>query len=189
MNKALLVMGMQYDHLSNGPLPVDGADELLTPIRNYIVENYLEQGLVIAAREWHPKNHFSFSESWDGHDPYPIHCVEGTKGARIHTGIARYCDAIVSFGQHRNAEEYSAFSGKTLRPVVDLSDILHECDVTSIEVCGIRAGVEVAQTALDAHAIGYDTYCNLTLSDYLSMPDENRQVLLAKLERARVNYG
>jgi nicotinamidase/pyrazinamidase len=161
MSHALIILGMQYDHLPGGTLPVEG--DVLLEVREQILrtkrleaENE-ETNLIVAVREWHPENHFTFEIPYDGHEPYPPHCVEGTKGARLHTSVSKYADYVISMGMNRNEEAYSAFQGKTLRPVFTLEEILKADAVDTVVVCGIRFSVEVKHTALDANAIGYKT--------------------------------
>ena len=166
MTQALIICNMQYDHLPGGPLPIDGSDLMLNRIRMLVTQVKQEDGIVIATREWHPANHFSFTEQYDGHEPLPVHCVEATRGAKIHTSIRKYADYIISLGVNRNEEGYSAFQGKTLRPVHDLEKILAHHEVDTVLVAGIRFGVEVAHTALDANAIGYHAVISVPCTDF-----------------------
>jgi nicotinamidase/pyrazinamidase len=172
MSYALIIVGMQYDHLPGGVLPVAESGDILIEIREQIVrakqlevENQ-EVNPIIAVREWHPDNHFTFELPYDGHEAYPPHCVEGTKGGRLHTSVSKYADYVVSMGMNRNEEAYSAFQGKTLRPVHSLEEILQIERVDTVVVCGIRFAVEVKHTALDANAIGYRTVIPPLATDF-----------------------
>lgn len=179
---ALIVMGMQYDHLAGGALPVPGAEDLLIPIR----QQMHNVDSVILCREWHPENHYTFADNpryMDG--SWPAHCVQGTKGARIHPSLRKYANCVISMGMQRNEESYSAFSGKTLRPVMLLEEILQDIDADQVQVAGVRLGVEVLYTALDASALGYDT---TVLSDCTVSTPENYAWTVPRFDYAGVKF-
>jgi nicotinamidase/pyrazinamidase len=185
MSKAFIVVGLQYDHLPGGKLPIPGTENILTPIRQRILQ-LDDDAVVIAGREWHPENHFTFELPWDGHDALPPHCLQGTKGARIHTGILKYCDYVVAYGQDKNKEGYSAFEGKSLRPVEELEVILARHGVTEVEVAGVSFAYEVMQTALDSNAVGLPTSITIPLTNYVHEDTPALDEAIRKLDRAQV---
>jgi nicotinamidase/pyrazinamidase len=154
MTYALIVCGMQYDHLPGGVLATPNSDQILAPI----VQLTRDAAVTIAEREWHPENHYTFSDNprFEDHS-WPPHCVQGTKGARLHSSLRRHADYVVSIGMNRNEEAYSTFAGKTLRPVLFTEEILGKFGVTTVVVTGIRYSVEVKHTALDANSLGFLT--------------------------------
>jgi nicotinamidase/pyrazinamidase len=181
MSYALIVTGMQYDHLPGGPLQTPNADQILAPISQLIHD----AEIVVAVREWHPENHYTFSEDPRHEDhSWPPHCVQGTKGARIHSSIRRHSNYVVSMGMNRNEEAYSAFAGKTLRPVYYLEEILAVHEVNVVVVAGIRYSVEVKHTALDANALGYRTV--VPLDTTIHEGDPNSADTREKFTRAGV---
>jgi nicotinamidase-related amidase len=71
--------------------------------------------LIIATKDYHPKDHCSFKE---GNPPYPPHCVVGTKGAKIvkpiWKAIRSLANAYIAFkGFHPEYDSYSALEYKT----------------------------------------------------------------------------
>lgn len=183
MSYAVFVCCLQYDHLPGGPLETPGADQLLAPILALI--NHEDCAAAIAVREWHPENHYSFSDNPQFTDhSWPPHCVQGTKGARMHRSISRYADYMVSIGMNRNEEAYSAFAGKTLRPVHYPEEILALHNVDTVVVTGIRYSVEVKHTALDAAALGYRTI--VPLDTTVAEGDPNRGDTIGELARVDI---
>ena len=55
--KVLLIVDVQSDFLSGGNLAVPGGDEIISLV-NKLQEKF---ELVIATKDWHPKNHKSFA--------------------------------------------------------------------------------------------------------------------------------
>ena len=188
MTYALLIVDVQYDFLPGGALGLPNGDSILLPIRN-MAHNALRAGgrnLIIASRDWHPENHFSFSDDPRYLDQsWPPHCVQGTKGARIHPSVRKYADYVISKGMNRNEEAYSVFQGKTLRPVRHLEEILDESGVDTVVVCGLALDVCVRYTALDANALGYKTI--VPLDSTVGLNDDSIQETLDAFLRAGVH--
>src|SRR6185436_16931736 len=89
---ALLIVDFQNDFTPGGALPVAHGDEIAGPI-NELLDSF---DLVIATRDWHRADHGSFAgvevdpAEWRGADPpsiWPVHCVEGTRGAELHPDL------------------------------------------------------------------------------------------------------
>ena len=81
-----------------------------------IIDEFNNKGaLIIATKDYHPKNHCSFHTNKKG--LYPPHCVWGTKGARIVYPILnklKKCNNCKIFykGIHKNTDSYSALNYK-----------------------------------------------------------------------------
>lgn len=179
---ALIAVDVQRDFLPGGVLEVPEGDRILIPL----VALAQAAELVIASRDWHPDNHFSFS-----YDPlyedgsWPPHCIQKSRGAKIHPSINRYADFVISKGVNRNPPDaYSAFAGKTLRPVESLEDILRRSPIETVVVGGLALDYCVRYTALDANALGYRTIVPLDASAGLS--PEGTQETLEAFNRAGV---
>jgi nicotinamidase/pyrazinamidase len=153
-NTCLIAVDCQFSFLPGGELAVYDGDRILGPL----TELATKCDLVIASRDWHPEDHFSFSE-----DPlyvdqsWPPHCIQGSKGARIFPSIRKLANFVVSKGMDKNTEAYSAFAGRTLRPVTTLREILERSPIDTIIVGGLAMDYCVKYTALDANALGYRT--------------------------------
>jgi len=134
---ALLIVDFQNDFVT-GSLAVDGAEELV-PVINKYVEKFKN---IILSRDRHKPGHPSFVAQGG---PWPDHCVDGTAGMSIHSGIV-YPDgvqvALVDKGW--DEEAYSPFE-KT-----NLSDMLKDIGARRLFICGLATDYCVKATALDA---------------------------------------
>jgi nicotinamidase/pyrazinamidase len=141
---ALLVIDVQNDFCPGGALEVADGDAVVEPI-NRLAE---DAPFVVATRDWHPADHGSFAASGG---PWPVHCVQDTPGAALHSGIdASLVDAVVDKGQERELEGYSGFEG------TELEELLRAHDVDTVHVAGLALDYCVKATALDAKRAGFD---------------------------------
>jgi nicotinamidase/pyrazinamidase len=166
MTYALIAVDVQRDFLPGGVLGVPDSDRILIPL----VQLTRNASLVVASRDWHPDNHFSFSDEPRYEDgSWPPHCVQKTRGAKIHPSINRYADFIISKGmKYDGPDDYSVFAGKTLRPVETLEEILQRTPIDTVVVGGLAFDYCVRYTALDACALGYHTVVPLDATAALS---------------------
>jgi nicotinamidase/pyrazinamidase len=152
---ALLVVDFQNDFTPGGALPVQHGDEIAAPI-NAIADRF---GFVVATRDWHPPDHGSFEgvevdpAKWHGLDPpgiWPVHCVQGTRGAELYPGLDRSkVDQVVDKAQDRFTQGYSSFHGG------NLADVLREHGVDHVYVAGLATDYCVKNTVLDAIREGF----------------------------------
>jgi nicotinamidase/pyrazinamidase len=143
MAKALLIIDFQNDFTSGGALEVPHGDEIAEPVKR-LAERF---DLVVATRDWHPPDHASFQTQGG---PWPVHCVQGTRGARFHPAMDRVrLDAVVDVGRGREDEGYSGFEKS------DLARILSEHDVDEVHVCGLATDYCVRASAIDACRAGF----------------------------------
>lgn len=155
MKTALIAVDVQKDFI-DGSFPVPYAKEIIDPL----VKLAKEMDLVVASRDWHPKQHMSFEApvGWpDNGGKYPPHCIQDTPGARITPKIRKLAHYIVSKGMERDSDAFSAFVGQTMRPKRMLIDILHEHEIERVIVGGLPLDQCVMWTALDAAAYGFLT--------------------------------
>src|SRR5258707_451656 len=109
---AVFIVDVQVDFCPGGALPVAGGHDIV-PVLNGWIEAALAQGArVVASRDWHPREHLSFttvSGQW------PPHCIQDTYGARFHPDL-RLPDiaTVVTKGTRFDREQYSAFDGTGL---------------------------------------------------------------------------
>lgn len=144
MAKALLIIDFQNDFTPGGALAVAGGDEIAVPVQR--LAEQLE--VVVATRDWHPPDHASF-ETEGG--PWPVHCVQGTRGAEFHPAMDDLdVDAVVDVGREREDEGYSGFEKS------DLAEILRERKVEEVFVCGLATDYCVRASAIDACREGFD---------------------------------
>jgi nicotinamidase/pyrazinamidase len=144
MADALLIIDFQNDFTPGGALAVEEGDEIAEPIRRLAPEF----DVIAATRDWHPPDHASF-ETQGG--PWPVHCVQGTRGAELHPGMDNIdVDFIVDVGREREDQGYSGFEKS------DLAEQLRERGVEKVAVCGLATDYCVRASAIDARREGFD---------------------------------
>jgi nicotinamidase/pyrazinamidase len=141
--KALICVDVQYDFLPGGALAVEDGDQVIGPLAT-VCETL---DLAIASADCHPKKTAHF-------DKWPEHCVEGTRGAKIHPEIAKAVDWVVSKGTSTLDDGYSAFEGKT-QEGESLDELLRRYKVTRLVVGGLATDYCVRATVGDALVRGY----------------------------------
>lgn len=152
---ALLIVDYQNDFCAGGALEVAGAD-LIAPVLNLLAERF---DLVIATRDWHPADHGSFRgvdvdlAAWRGIDPpsiWPVHCVQGTRGAELHPELRRdLVDIVVDKAQDTHTQGYSAFHES------GLATLLRGRGVDHVVIAGLATDYCVKHSALDALEEGF----------------------------------
>jgi nicotinamidase/pyrazinamidase len=143
----LLVVDVQNDFLPGGSLAVPDGDTVIAPL-NRCLAAWRARGLpVLATRDWHPPEHCSFRAQGGC---WPAHCVVGTAGAEVASGLALPSSTVVvSKGTARDYDAYSGFEG------TDLDARLQEKHVRRVFVGGLATEYCVLNTVRDARARGY----------------------------------
>ncbi|KAI9877344.1 MAG: NAD(+) salvage pathway protein [Pleopsidium flavum] len=92
---------------------------------------------------------------------WPVHCVQGTRGAEIIPEInSSKFDAIVEKGRDRRVEMYSGFAdafGGKLGASLDLGALLREKGISHVYVVGLAGDYCVKATAIEAKQEGFET--------------------------------
>jgi nicotinamidase/pyrazinamidase len=165
---ALIVVDLQNDFCPGGALPVPEGDRIMT------VVNQLQRrfDVVVATQDWHPADHGSFAINHPGKTPgdavelaghpqilWPVHCVQGTRGAEFHpqldvSSIAR----VIRKGTDRLVDSYSGFVDNGRHTSTGLAEYLNDRDVDCVYVCGLATDYCVKNTALDSADFGFETY-------------------------------
>lgn len=149
---ALLIEDVQNDFCSGGALAVPGGDEVV-PVLNRYIELFLEKGLpVFASRDWHPEESSHFSAHGG---IWPVHCVQGSEGARFHPAL-KLPDTVVviSKGMDPAADGFSSFEAICERGL-SFSASLAERGVSHIFIGGLATDYCVKYTVLEALRSGY----------------------------------
>jgi nicotinamidase/pyrazinamidase len=148
---ALLIVDVQNDFCAGGALAVGGGDEVV-PVLNRLADRAAAMGWpVYASRDWHPADSRHFTAHGG---PWPVHCVAGSDGARLHPDLRLPANAmIVTKGTSRDDDGYSAFEG-TVPGRGPLADDLRARGVTHLVVGGLATDYCVRATVLDALAHG-----------------------------------
>jgi len=144
--QALIVVDVQNDFCPGGALAVADGDEVVPPL-NKLISEFLKRGdPVFKTRDWHPSKtkHFAdFGGTW------PVHCVQGTKGAEFHADLTDDARIQVISKGLGDENSYSAFDG------TDLAAQLRKLGVDEVLVGGLATDYCVKNTALDALKEGF----------------------------------
>jgi len=148
---ALVIVDVQNDFLSGGALPVPHGDDVV-PVLNTYITKFVEKELpVFATRDWHPRNHSSFTE-YGGR--WPRHCVINTFGAEFPLGLHFPPKVIIiSKAIYVSMDAYSGFSGTSL------NSRLTDMGITRVFIGGLATDYCVKATVQDAVVnFGHNTY-------------------------------
>ncbi len=149
---ALLVVDVQNDFCSGGALEVRGGDRVVQPLNSMIARAAARHEAVYATRDWHPPDTHHF-KAYGG--TWPVHCVAGTSGARFHPDLKLPEEAtVVTTGDTRDSEGYSAFEGHTPEGR-QLADDLHRHGIRRLIVGGLATDYCVRHSVLDALGEGF----------------------------------
>jgi nicotinamidase/pyrazinamidase len=125
---------------------------------------------VVMTQDWHPGGHSSFASAHPGHSPFetvrmpygaqtllPDHCVQGTRGAEIHAGLALpNCAMIVRKGFRTEIDSYSAFRENDRQTATGLAGYLRERGLARLYLAGLATDFCVHFSAVDARAEGFE---------------------------------
>ncbi|AHI53920.1 pyrazinamidase/nicotinamidase [Spiroplasma sabaudiense Ar-1343] len=153
MKKALLIVDFQYDFVNpNGSLFVPGADKIGPYIESLMDEFKGNDNIIIASKDWHPSNHYSFKQ-WGNH------CEQGKIGSELVLNLEKI-DYTILKGQDENIESYSAFFDEKGNSN-GLNELLQKLKIIEITIVGVATDICVANTVSSAVKLGYKTNLDL----------------------------
>ena len=149
---ALLLVDVQNDFCPGGALAVADGDQVV-PVLNRLAARAAALGVpVYASRDWHPADSSHFEVNGG---PWPVHCVAGTAGARLHPDLALPSTAmIVTKGTARDDHGYTALVGRVAGRGTLLDD-LRSRGVDHLIVGGLATDYCVRVSVLDARGHGF----------------------------------
>jgi nicotinamidase/pyrazinamidase len=194
--KALILVDIQNDFLPGGALAVPDGDDII-PIVNQLQAAF---PIVVATQDWHPADHGSFAANHAGKSVFaqidlnglpqtlwPVHCVQGTKGAELAPGLQTDSDTkIFTKGTDAAIDSYSGLFDNGQRKSTGLSEWLKEKGVTEVFVCGLATDYCVKFTALDAAQLGFKTYFIEDASRGVNLQPEDVKNAIAEMNRAGI---
>ncbi len=162
---ALLVIDVQNCFIPGGSLAVKEGD-VIVPLINHIAKSFSN---VVLTQDWHTADHVSFASQHSGKKPFetikldygtqvlwPDHCVQGTEGAQIHSGIdIPQAQLVIRKGYHRDVDSYSGFLEADRKTETGLAGYLKGRKIKQVFVCGLATDYCVAWSALDARKFGF----------------------------------
>lgn len=165
--RALILVDIQNDFLPGGALAVPDGDAVV-PVANALMPGF---SLVVATQDWHPAAHGSFAANHPGRRPgevialgglsqvlWPVHCVQGTRGAELADGLDRArIGRVFVKGTDPEIDSYSGFFDNERRKSTGLGEFLRAAGVDEVVVLGLATDYCVKFTALDALSLGLRT--------------------------------
>ena len=132
--KTLVIVDLQNDFINGGSLEVPGGESIIEPI-NDVIKNY---DLVLATKDWHPKDHMSFASNHknknigdiiniNGLDQvlWPDHCVQNTFGSDFPKSLnISNVKKVIYKGSEKQIDSYSGFFDNRKIRSTGLSDYL-----------------------------------------------------------------
>lgn len=161
MSRALLLIDPQTDFIS-GSLPVPGAEEAMSRLADFLLDNPSRYALKIITLDWHPWNHSSFA---DNGGQWPAHCVAFSQGAavwpRLYTALhTDGTDPVcLTKGVTPEKEEYSIFQNPdSARRFISL---IKKFRIKDIDICGLAGDFCVLNSLKDGVNLGLPAKFNL----------------------------
>ena len=181
MARALLVVDVQVDFCPGGALGVADGDAVVAPANALARSGDFD--LVIATRDWHPRDHGSFATA-DPPGVWPVHCVQGTAGAELHPDLDRAAiDVVVDKGTAVDTEGYSGFDA------TGLAALLRERGIDRVTIVGLATDYCVRATALDARGEGFDVQVDPMATRAVEVEPGDGTRALEELRAAGVTVG
>lgn len=195
-NAALIIVDVQNDFIPEGALAVAEGDQVV-PLINSFQEKFDH---IIATQDFHPADHGSFSTQHPGKNPYdqidlvglrqtlwPVHCVQGTKGADFHSDLNQSLwEAVFQKGKNPQVDSYSGFFDNARRGDTGLGDYLKEKGIRKVFVCGLALDYCVKFTALDAQSLGFETYLISDATRAVNIAPEDGQEAIQEMASAGI---
>ena len=167
---ALVLVDIQNDFVPGGALAVTEGDRVV-PLAHALAGSG-RFDLVVATQDWHPADHGSFAANHTGRKPgdvidlnglrqilWPVHCVQGTRGAEFHPALDRSrIERVFKKGTDPLIDSYSGFFDNGHRKATGLHEYLKSKGVTDVYVCGLATDYCVRFTALDGRELGFNTH-------------------------------
>jgi nicotinamidase/pyrazinamidase len=175
MAHALIVVDYQNDFTPpDGALAVPEGDAIAGRINELARSG--DYDLVVATRDWHPRDHGSFTERGG---IWPVHCVQGTEGAELHPDLdTGPIDVVIEKGQDPGTDGYSGFDGTRL------AELLREHGVEQVTLVGLATDYCVKNTALEALQAGFTVIVDSTAVRGVDVEPGDSERALAEMRAA-----
>ena len=189
MKNILLIVDPQNDFIT-GTLPVEGAEEKMKKLAEYIDNIWDQYDYCLVTLDSHPEDHCSFV---DNGGIWPKHCVVWTKGWEIYDAVEDALEKTKKWGSscyHKgdtvNKEEYSIFDNEEdgYYLAQNLRRWIQEGEVF-VDICGIAGDYCVLETLKGLRRIVPDE-CISILMDLTASIDGGEK-LTAYAEENNIN--
>ncbi|MFW6151002.1 MAG: isochorismatase family protein [Chloroflexota bacterium] len=164
----LLIVDVQNDFCPGGALAIEGGDEVVPVLNEWIRAAGDKEIPVYASRDWHPQHHVSFAERGG---PWPPHCIQDTLGGRLRSDLERPDDVVkITKGVRLDVDQNSAFD------LTGLSAQLEKDGVRRLWVGGLAQDVCVLATVLDGQKTGVEMHVIIEATRPVT-PEGGRQAI------------
>ncbi|MEQ1843101.1 MAG: bifunctional nicotinamidase/pyrazinamidase [Verrucomicrobiales bacterium] len=194
---ALILVDIQNDFLPGGALAVPQGDEIIATV-NKLTSAF---DLVVATKDWHPKDHHSFALNHPGRTPgevvqldgleqilWPAHCIQGTRGAEFALDLdTAYIDSIFFKGTDPLVDSYSCFFDNAHRRETGLREYLVRHGITKVYLTGLATDYCVKFSALDALTLGFETHVIVDGCRGVNLKPEDSARALEEIKKAGGN--
>jgi nicotinamidase/pyrazinamidase len=165
VSKSLIIVDVQNDFAdAKGALYCAGGETIAEKINVLMASGAYD--LIVATQDWHPKNHISFAENYEGKKPFETiavdygdqtlwatHCVQGQWGAEFYARLDTFrFNFIVRKGANAAIDSYSAFLENDGVTRTGLERLFN--GAYAIDFVGIATDVCVYNSAIDALKLG-----------------------------------
>jgi nicotinamidase/pyrazinamidase len=159
--------------------------------------------LIVASRDWHPRDHGSFAASHPGKKVgdvidlhglpqilWPVHCVQNTPGADFVPGLeTSRIERVFLKGTDKEIDSYSAFFDNGHRKSTGMGEYLKGRGVRDVYICGLATDYCVNFTALDAAKLGFNVHLIEDASRGVNLkPDDSANALEAIRRAGGADY-
>ncbi len=173
---AMIGVDIDNDFCPGGALAVPDGDKVIVPLNKFGTYIWLCGGMLFASTDRHPQetNHFQ---------KFPVHCVEGTRGAEFHPDFDLRHMTILVKGQKKDEDAFSAFDGVTSDGRT-LEEILNAEKITHLYIGGLATDYCVKATVLDALKKGFKVTLLIDACRAVNMKPNDGADALNEMEQA-----
>ncbi|MCH9632387.1 MAG: Nicotinamidase [Chlamydiae bacterium] len=164
MSRALLIVDLQNDFLTQGALAVPNSDQII-PLINALMPLFEN---VYATKDCHPENHVSFASRWNkevGQSAmindskqilWPDHCIKDQWGYQFPDSLnQKWISKEFYKGTDPNVDSYSIFFDKNKNPASKIQEHLKTEQISELFIVGLATDYCVRETVLHALDLGY----------------------------------
>ena len=164
---ALILIDIQNDFLPGGSLEVPKGDKIIDNV-NSIMDNY---NIVVATKDWHPKDHISFASNHKNKNVgqiikinnldqmlWPDHCIKDSKGSEFPKKLNSHkIHKIFYKGVDSDIDSYSGFYDNGKIRSTGLSNFLKKSNINQVDIVGLATDYCVKYSSIDAYNEGFKT--------------------------------
>ena len=193
--KALVLVDIQNDFLVGGSLEVPNGNEIIDDV-NSIIKNY---SIVVATKDWHPKNHISFASNHKNKNIgevivvnnqnqvlWPDHCIENSYGSNFPNELnTPNINKTFYKGVDSLIDSYSGFYDNGKVRSTGLSEFLKKENIKDVDIVGLATDYCVKYTAIDSYNDGFKT--NVIKSCVRGISDKTIKLALKEMKEIGIN--